>query len=163
MGAAADSAGKLPDNPGFDGTESCPASVRRGPRFGDVVKDPFDLGSREIGGDGQPGFLRKRSWPPALARALQISSVRVHCQTMALYKGWPVFLSQTTAVSRWLVIPMPAISLPATPAFPMAPLMTRRCFPKSPADRAPPNPVWEISVHAPFDPPRQFVLGGRKE
>ena len=36
-------------------------------------------------------------------------SVRVSCQTMALYTGSPVVRSQTNAVSRWLVMPTAAI------------------------------------------------------
>ena len=37
-------------------------------------------------------------------------SVRVSCQTMALYQGRPVFGFQTTVVSRWLVTPIAARS-----------------------------------------------------
>ena len=36
--------------------------------------------------------------------------VRRSCQTMALWIGLPVALSQTTTVSRWLVMPMAAMS-----------------------------------------------------
>ena len=39
-----------------------------------------------------------------------MEAVRLHCQTMALQMGFPVFLSQTTVVSRWFVMPMAAIS-----------------------------------------------------
>src|SRR5690348_1315257 len=39
-----------------------------------------------------------------------MASVRVSCQTIALYTGSPVFLSQTSAVSRWLVMPTAAMS-----------------------------------------------------
>ncbi|OGU07430.1 MAG: hypothetical protein A2075_14130 [Geobacteraceae bacterium GWC2_58_44] len=42
------------------------------------------------------------------------SAVRRSCQTMARYRGFPVERSQTTVVSRWLVIPIPAISQGST-------------------------------------------------
>ena len=56
-----------------------------------------------------------RSFKPS-----QYSEVRRHCQTMALYTGSPVALSQTTVVSRWLVMPMAAISAADAPSLPMA-------------------------------------------
>ncbi len=40
---------------------------------------------------------------------MQASRVRRHCQTMALWMGRPVARSQSTVVSRWLVIPMAAM------------------------------------------------------
>ena len=42
-------------------------------------------------------------------------SVRVSCQTMALYQGRPVFGFQTTVVSRWLVTPIAARSAAVSP------------------------------------------------
>ena len=44
------------------------------------------------------------------ARSEQKSAVRRHCQTMAGDTGSPVARSQTTVVSRWLVMPIPAIA-----------------------------------------------------
>ena len=73
---------------------------------------------------GKPTWARKRSWPPSLASSLQILSVRVSCQTMALWYGLPVFLSQTTVVSRWLVTPTAAMSAAVAPRFLQAPLIT---------------------------------------
>ncbi len=49
-----------------------------------------------------------------------MSEVRRHCQTMALAMGSPVSLSQTTVVSRWLVMPMAARSSALTPSLAMA-------------------------------------------
>lgn len=49
-----------------------------------------------------------------------MATPRRSCQTMALCAGSPVFRSQTTAVSRWLAIPMAAISFAWTPALRMA-------------------------------------------
>ncbi len=40
----------------------------------------------------------------------QMSAVRLSCQTMAGPSGLPVALSQKTAVSLWLAMPMPAMS-----------------------------------------------------
>src|SRR5215207_4447567 len=63
---------------------------------------------------GSPFLRRKRSWPPSRESSSQILSVRVSCQTIALYTGSPVLRSQTTVVSRWFVTPSPAMS-PALP------------------------------------------------
>ena len=43
---------------------------------------------------------------PSASSALAIESVRVSCQTIALWNGRPVWRSQTIAVSRWFVTPM---------------------------------------------------------
>ena len=56
-----------------------------------------------------------RSSSPRRFSSSQNSAVRRHCQTMALYTGRPVVLSQRMVVSRWLVTPMPATS-PSSPA-----------------------------------------------
>ena len=56
------------------------------------------------------------SWPSAFSLA-QISAVRRSCQTMARCTAWPVARSHTTVVSRWLVMPMAAMSLAVRPAF----------------------------------------------
>ena len=53
-----------------------------------------------------------------------IWSVRVSCQTIALWIGLPVLRSQTTAVSRWLVMPTAARSEALMFAFLSAPSMT---------------------------------------
>ena len=53
-----------------------------------------------------------RSSSPCRFSSSHSSAVRRHCQTMALYTGFPVALSQRMVVSRWLVTPMPAM-LPA--------------------------------------------------
>ena len=56
------------------------------------------------------------SWPSAFSRA-QMSAVRRSCQTMARWIAWPVPRSHTTVVSRWLVMPIAAMSLAPAPAF----------------------------------------------
>ncbi len=48
--------------------------------------------------------------------ARQRSAVRRSCQTTAGYTGSPLRRSQTTVVSRWLVIPSAAIAPAGTPA-----------------------------------------------
>ncbi len=81
-----------------------------------------DLGAGEIGIEQQPGAARR---PAARARRAsarsQIAAVRRSCQTMALWIGLPVARSQTIVVSRWLVMPMAAMSPAVTPALPAAP------------------------------------------
>ncbi len=42
--------------------------------------------------------------------------MRRSCQTIALWIGRPLARSQTTTVSRWLVMPIAATSRAATPA-----------------------------------------------
>ena len=49
------------------------------------------------------------SWP-SLFNLAQMSAVRRSCQTMARCTAWPVARSHTTVVSRWLVIPIAAMS-----------------------------------------------------
>ena len=56
------------------------------------------------------------SWPSLFSLA-QMSAVRRSCQTMARCTALPVARSQTTVVSRWLVIPIAAMSLAFRPAF----------------------------------------------
>ena len=66
-------------------------------------------------------FGRERAMAAACgARAAQRSAVRRSCQTIARPSGCPVARSHTTTVSRWLVIPMPAMSFAVTPAFAIA-------------------------------------------
>ena len=50
-------------------------------------------------------------------RRSQMPAVRRSCQTIALQIGSPVARSQTTVVSRWLVMPMAATSAAPTFAF----------------------------------------------
>ena len=55
------------------------------------------------------------SWPSAFSLA-QMSAVRRSCQTMARWIACPVARSHTTVVSRWLVMPIAAMSFAARPA-----------------------------------------------
>ena len=56
------------------------------------------------------------SWPSPFNLA-QMSAVRRSCQTMARCTALPVARSHTTVVSRWLVIPIAAMSFAFRPAF----------------------------------------------
>src|SRR2546423_9503227 len=60
------------------------------------------------------------SWPSALSLA-QMSAVRRSCQTMARCTALPVARAHTTVVSRWLVMPIAAMSLAVAAAFFTAP------------------------------------------
>ncbi len=55
------------------------------------------------------------SLPSALSCAHK-AAVRRSCQTIALWTGSPVLRSHTTTVSRWLVMPIPAIVPPSASA-----------------------------------------------
>ena len=52
---------------------------------------------------------------PARSSSSHSPAVRRHCQTMALQTGRPLARSHRIAVSRWLVMPIPAISSGETP------------------------------------------------
>ena len=62
-----------------------------------------------------PVFSRIMSPYPRLTRSSTIWDVRRHCHTMALPTHSPVCRSQRKVVSRWLVMPMAAISAGLTP------------------------------------------------
>lgn len=77
---------------------------------------------------GSPVSRRKRSWPTLRPSSLQSASVRVSCQTMALWTGSPVFLSQSSVVSRWLVMPIALTSAAVIPALTTEPATTSWTF-----------------------------------
>src|ERR1700761_1432580 len=54
---------------------------------------------------GSPALCRMTSPAPDRSSSLAIRSVRVSCQTIALWYGRPVCLFQISVVSRWLVMP----------------------------------------------------------
>ena len=54
-------------------------------------------------------------------------AVRRHCHTMALQMGLPVSLSHRMVVSRWLVMPMPAMSAGSMPDWAMTSIITEYC------------------------------------
>ena len=73
------------------------------------------FGPAKYEASGRPVSRRKRSWPTLRPSSLQSASVRVSCQTMALWTGSPVCLSQSTVVSRWLVMPIALTSAAVMP------------------------------------------------
>ena len=100
-----------------------------------------DLGAGEVGVEHQAGLLRG-SWLRGrrLAARRRAAAVRRSCQTMALWTGSPVARSQTTVVSRWLVMPMAAMSR-APERRPCEGLAARprAACPRSPSGRARPS------------------------
>ena len=104
------SAGQVPQQPAVDGAEQQLAAFGACARAGHVVEDPLDLGAAEIGIDQQAGALAHQ-----FAHSRRPSAVRRCPRSAATARrwrcgsAWPVLRSQTTVVSRWLVMPMPAI------------------------------------------------------
>ena len=132
-------AGELPDEPGVDGAEGQLAGLGPGAGAGDVVEQPGDLGAGEVGVDDQAGLLADER--PRGRRASgdrRTPAVRRSCQTIALWIGLPVSRSQTTVVSRWLVMPMAAMSRGRSCARPSASVRRRAGWPRSPPGRARP-------------------------
>lgn len=86
------------------------------------------LGPAKYEASGSPVSRRKRSWPTLRPSSLQSASVRVSCQTMALWTGSPVFLSQSSVVSRWLVMPIAFTSAAVIPALTTEPATTSWTF-----------------------------------
>ena len=80
-----------------------------------------------------PVLARNFSVSPLAFSSSQYSLVRRHCQTMAWQIGSPVSLSQTMVVSRWLAMPMAAMSSARAPILFMA-------------ERATPSWVAQISL-----------------
>ena len=120
-------AGEVPEHPGVGGAEGELARLGAGARAVDVVEDPGDLGRREVGRRAAGRSARGSGpAPPSAASASTRSCVRVSCQTIAREIGSPVARSQTTAVSRWLVMPMAATSAADAPAASRASAITAR-------------------------------------
>ena len=114
--AAVGAAGEVPDDPGVHVAEQQVA------RLGALARrrrrcrgSSAPSGRRSRWRSAGRSSARKRSWPPSADSLLQIWSVRVSCQTIALCTASPVVRSHTTVVSRWLVMPMPARSSLAMP------------------------------------------------
>jgi len=70
-----------------------------------------NLLAEKYGAMGRPVVLRKASLPPSrAAKASHKGVVRRSFHTIALWYGFPVRLFHTTVVSRWLVMPIAAMS-----------------------------------------------------
>ena len=86
----------------------------------------FNLVPEKYASITRPVLLRIVSVSPFSLRESAYSEVLLHCHTIALYTGSPECLSHTTVVSRWLVIPIEAISDALAPTFARACLATSR-------------------------------------
>jgi hypothetical protein len=76
-----------------------------------VLEDPGDLAAREVGVDDQAGALaHQRLVPVGLQPVAELRGAAVLPDDRVVQIGWPVSRSQTTVVSRWLVMPMAATS-----------------------------------------------------
>ena len=99
----------LPNSRSPDSAFSCAPST--------LSSDPADLGTGEVRGERESDLLLEaRLAPVACENSSTSLSVRVSCHTSALCTGSPVFLSHTSVVSRWLVMPTPAMSSALAPA-----------------------------------------------
>ena len=105
-------AGEVPQQPA---SRSCRRPARRSRARsrapGTWSSSQRDLGPGEVGRQRQARRAsRRRSRPASPASSRTSASVRVSCQTIALWTGSPVARSHTTVVSRWLVMPIAATS-----------------------------------------------------
>ena len=99
---------------------SCRPAARR---FSARWRAPFTLSSSQAilvpekyGSSSSPVFCENFFSSPCFFSLWQSAEVRRSCQTMALWIGLPVALSQMTTVSRWLVMPIAAMSEAPRPA-----------------------------------------------
>jgi len=93
---------------------SSPRSARaRAP--GTVSSSHASLVPEKYASRTSPVLFRNPSSCPACRSASHRDAVRRSCQTMALATGRPVARSQSTVVSRWLVMPTAATSEDVTP------------------------------------------------
>jgi hypothetical protein len=98
---------------------SSPASARlRAP--GTLSSSQAILVAEKYGSILRPVRSLTSESSPASESLAQAAAVRRSCQTMARWIACPVLRSQTSVVSRWLVMPIAAISLPSIPAFAIA-------------------------------------------
>jgi hypothetical protein len=104
-------AGQPPQQEAVDRAEGEFAFLGPRARAVDMIEDPGELGAREIGIEQQPGLRAHHRLGAVGLQLLAASAVRRSCHTIALWIGLPVARSHTTTVSRWLVMPIAAISL----------------------------------------------------
>ena len=156
--------GQLPDQPAVHRAEQHLAPLGPLAQPVDVVEQPAQLRAGEVGGQRQsgarPGTAPRRTRRPARAAA---APVRVSCQTMAWCTGRPVARSQTTVVSRWLVMPTAASRSGRSPA--AAQRLARPPagrWPRSPRRRARPSPAGGRSAGARAGPRRRSRPAGRR-
>ena len=101
-----------------------------------------ELGRREVRVEHQARSARARAArarPPSARR--RASAVRRSCQTMALRRAGRSARSQSSVVSRWLVMPMAAIRARRRRPRSASPSAPSHRAPRSPPDRARPRPA----------------------
>ena len=126
-------AGQFPDQPGLHRPEQQLSRFGLLPCVWHMVQDPFQLGGRKISVDHKAGLLTELLGQAAGLQLVAVGAGARHCQTMAWQTGSPVSRSHTMVVSRWLVMPMAAMSSALAPIWFMA-------------DRATPSWVVQISL-----------------
>ena len=98
---------------------SSPAAARsRAPSTWSRIQ--ASLVAEKYGSSSSPVFPPTIGSCPASRNERQRSAVRRSCHTMARWIGFPLARSQTTVVSRWLVMPIAATAPPAAAAPPTA-------------------------------------------
>ena len=138
-------AGEAPDQEAVDGAEAQARRARRAPAAPSTLSSSqASLVAGEIGVEHEPGLAPRTSGSsPRALSAAQTSAVRRSCQTMARCDGLARSLrSQSTVVSRWLVMPM-ADTHAGVDARVLERLGDRSAPPSArcPRGRAPPNRV----------------------
>jgi hypothetical protein len=108
--------GQLPKQPAVDGAEGEFAATGRRPRAGNVVEYPGELGGGEIGVEHQAGAFAQRVGDAAFRKPCARRGGAPVLPDDGVAQRLPVRRFQTTVVSRWLVMPMAAISVAAAPA-----------------------------------------------
>ena len=104
--------------------QSSPRSARsRAP--GDVVEDPADLRAGEVGVEDEAGLLAEERLVAGRLRRSQRPGGAPVLPDDRVVDGPPGPRSQTTVVSRWLVMPIAAMSPAASPARATASAATR--------------------------------------
>ncbi len=101
---------ELEYQPGVDRAEHRRAGQRPLAQPVDVVKQPLDLGRREVRVEHEPGARAHEPLVPGGAQLSQRAAVRRSCQTIARCSGSPLAGSHTQTVSRWFEIPTAASS-----------------------------------------------------
>ncbi len=103
---------RVPDEPAVDRAEGELAARGARARAVDVVEQPAQLGAGEIGVDHEPGLARDAS--ARMPRCSELVAHAARCGGPATRSrcaiGRPVARSHTTVVSRWLVMPIAAMS-----------------------------------------------------
>ena len=120
---------------------SSPRSARsRAP--GSVSSSQAILVPLKYGSMMRPVLARIVSSAPALASSAHSPAVRRSCHTIALCSGLPVWRSHSSVVSRWLVMPMAAMSRASMAILSKASRATVRCVARISQGSCSTQPGW---------------------